>query len=61
MHHKHPRQEIFLKKRPLGMNQLKRLNLKGQIQNEIGFFYLGHLGVGVILDGVHLSLVKVIV
>jgi hypothetical protein len=36
------------------MNQLKRLNLKGQIQNEIGFSYLGQLG------GVHLNLVKVI-
>jgi hypothetical protein len=30
------------------MNQLKRFNLKGQIQNEIGFSYLGHLGVGLI-------------
>jgi len=30
------------------MNQLKRLNLKGQVQNEIGFTYLGHLGVGFI-------------
>jgi hypothetical protein len=30
------------------MNQLKRLNLKGQIQNEIGFSYLGHLGVDLI-------------
>jgi hypothetical protein len=30
------------------MNQLKRLNLKGQIQNEIGFSCLGHLGVGLI-------------
>jgi hypothetical protein len=28
------------------MSQLKRLNLKGQIQNEIGFLYLGHIGVG---------------
>jgi hypothetical protein len=28
------------------MNQLKRLDVKGQIQNEIGFSYLGHLGVG---------------
>ncbi len=25
----------ILKGKPLGMNQLKRLNLKGQIQNEI--------------------------
>jgi hypothetical protein len=25
-----------------------QLNLKGQIQNEIGFYYLGHLGVGLI-------------
>jgi hypothetical protein len=30
------------------MNQLKRLNLKGQIQNEIGSSYLGHLGLGLI-------------
>jgi hypothetical protein len=30
------------------MSQLKRLNFKGQIQNEIGFSYLGHLGVGLI-------------
>jgi hypothetical protein len=26
------------------MSQLKRLNLKGQIQNEIEFSYLGHIG-----------------
>jgi hypothetical protein len=30
------------------MNQLKRPNLKGQIQNEIEFSYLVHLGVGLI-------------
>jgi hypothetical protein len=30
------------------MSQLKRLNLKGQIQNELGFSYLSHLGVGLI-------------
>ncbi len=30
------------------MDQLKRFNFKGQIQNEIGFCYLGHLGVGII-------------
>jgi hypothetical protein len=30
------------------MNKLKMLNFKGQIQNEIGFSYLGHLGVGLI-------------
>jgi len=30
------------------MSQLKRLKLKGQIQNELGFSYLGHLGVGLI-------------
>jgi hypothetical protein len=30
------------------MSQLKRLNLKGQIKNEIGFSYLRHLGVGFI-------------
>jgi hypothetical protein len=30
------------------MNQLKRLNLNDQIKNEIGFSYLGHLGVGLI-------------
>jgi hypothetical protein len=36
------------------MSQLKRLNLKGQIQNEIRISYLGHLG------DVHLNLVNVI-
>jgi hypothetical protein len=30
------------------MNQLKMLNLKGQIQNEIGFSYLSHLDVDLI-------------
>jgi hypothetical protein len=30
------------------MSQLKRLNFKGQIQNEIGFSYLGDLGVDLI-------------
>jgi hypothetical protein len=30
------------------MRQLKRLNLKSQIQNEIWFSYLNHLGVGLI-------------
>jgi hypothetical protein len=30
------------------MNQLKRLNFKGQIQNEIGFSYLDRLGVSLI-------------
>jgi len=30
------------------MSQLERLNFKGQIQNEIEFSYLGHLGVGLI-------------
>jgi hypothetical protein len=30
------------------MNQLKKFNLKSQIQNEIGFSYLGHLGVRLI-------------
>jgi len=30
------------------MSQLKRLNFKGQIHNEIGFSYLGHLGVSLI-------------
>jgi hypothetical protein len=29
------------------MNELKRFNLKGEIQNEIGFSYLGHLGAGI--------------
>ncbi len=38
----------ILKGRPVGMNKLKMLNFKGQIQNEIGFSYLGHLGVGLI-------------
>jgi hypothetical protein len=37
-----------IKGRPLGMSQLKRFNLKGQIQNEIGYSYLGHLDVGLI-------------
>jgi hypothetical protein len=37
-----------LKGRPLGMSQLKWLNLQGQIQNEIGIFALSHLGVGLI-------------
>jgi hypothetical protein len=40
--------KIFFLKMPFGMSQLKKLNLKGQIQNEIGFSYLGHLGVGLI-------------
>jgi hypothetical protein len=30
------------------MSQLKRFNLKGQIQNEIESSYLGHLGVSLI-------------
>jgi hypothetical protein len=37
-----------LNQRSLRMSQLKRLNLKGQIQNEIGFSYLGHLDVGLL-------------
>jgi hypothetical protein len=37
-----------LRRKATWMNQLKRFNLKGQIQNEIGFSYLGHLGVGLI-------------
>jgi len=41
-------QDIFLKGRLIGMSQLKRLNFKGQIQNEIGFPYLGHIGVSLI-------------
>jgi hypothetical protein len=39
---------MFKKGRPLQMNQMKRLNLKGRIQNKIGFSYLGHLGVDLI-------------
>jgi hypothetical protein len=35
------------------MSQLKRFNLKGQIQNEIGVSYLVHLGVGLI-QGVYI-------
>ncbi len=31
-----------------GISQLKGLNLKGQIQNGIGFSYLDHLGVDLI-------------
>jgi hypothetical protein len=46
MHHKHPRQKKYLKKE--GHLGLKRFNLKGKIQNEIGFSFLGHLGVGLI-------------
>jgi len=38
----------ILKEKALRMRELKRLNLKGQIQNEIGFSYLGHLGVSLI-------------
>jgi hypothetical protein len=30
------------------MSQLEKLNFKSQIQNEIGFSYLGHLDVGLI-------------
>jgi hypothetical protein len=30
------------------MSQLKMLNLKDQIQNEVGSSYLGHLGVSLI-------------
>jgi hypothetical protein len=30
------------------MNQLKRLNFKGQIQNEIESSYLSHVGVGLL-------------
>jgi hypothetical protein len=30
------------------MSQLKRFNLKSQIQNEIEFSYLGHIGVDLI-------------
>jgi len=39
------------------MSQLKTLNFKGQIQNEIGFSYLSH---HLYIGGVYLSLVKVI-
>jgi hypothetical protein len=55
--HGHPL--VFLKGRPLGMNQLKRLDFKGQIQNEKVFLTRSsrrRLNLG----GVHLSLVKVI-
>jgi hypothetical protein len=51
MQHKHSKHNFFyIQKPPFGMSQLKKLNLKGQIQNEneIGFSYLGHLGVGLI-------------
>jgi hypothetical protein len=49
MHDKHPRHKKYLKKgMPLGMNELKRFNLKGQIHNEIKSSYLGHLSVGLI-------------
>jgi hypothetical protein len=36
------------KGRPLGMNQFKWFNLKGQIQNKIKFSYLGGQGVSLI-------------
>jgi hypothetical protein len=38
----------ILKKKAIWDEQLKKFNLKGEIQNEIGFSYLGHLGVGLI-------------
>jgi hypothetical protein len=38
----------IFKRKATWVEQFKRLNLKGQIQNEIGFSYLGHLGVGLI-------------
>jgi hypothetical protein len=38
----------ILKGRSLGMSQLKRFNLKGQILKKKGFSYLGYLGVGLI-------------
>ncbi len=38
----------IFKKRPLAMSQLTWFNLKGQIQNKIGFSYLGGLSVGLI-------------
>jgi hypothetical protein len=44
MHHKHPRHKKYFKKE----GYLGRFNLKGQIQNEIGFSYLGHLGISLI-------------
>jgi hypothetical protein len=55
MHHKTlKRKKCFKKEGHLGWANWKGSTLKGQIQNEIEFFYPNHLG------GVHLSLVKVI-
>jgi len=49
MHHKHPKhKKYFQKKGHLGWANWKGSTLKGQIQNEIGFSYLGHLGVSLI-------------
>ncbi len=38
----------ILKRKATWDEPIERLNLKGQIQNEIGFSSLGHLGVGLI-------------
>jgi len=38
----------ILKRKATWDEPIKRLNLKGQIQSEIGFSYLGHLVVGLI-------------
>jgi len=49
MHHKYPKhKKYFQKKGHLGWANWKGSTLKGQIQNEIGFSYLGHLGVSLI-------------
>jgi hypothetical protein len=48
MHHKHPRHKKYFKKKTTWDEPIERLNLKGQIQNEIGFSYLCHLGVSLI-------------
>jgi hypothetical protein len=38
----------IFKKKATWDDPTKRFNLKGKIQNEIRFSYLGHLGVGLI-------------
>jgi len=49
MHHKHPKhKKYFPKKGLLGWANWKGSTLNDKIQNEIGFSYLGHLGVSLI-------------
>jgi len=49
MHYKHPKhRKYFEKEGHLGWPNWKGSTLKGQIQNEIVFSNLGHLGVSLI-------------